>query len=79
MNSLLKQKNKVTLRPKIIASTATVKRATQQLRALFARSTNPAVFPAPGPDRKDSFSQKQFQLQMQMEGFMLGFQLQDEI
>jgi len=53
-----KQKDKVILRPKIIASTATVKRATQQLRALFARSTNPAVFPAPGPDRKDSFFSK---------------------
>ena len=53
-----KKKDKVILRPKIIASTATVKRATQQLRALFARSTNPAVFPAPGPDRKDSFFSK---------------------
>ena len=53
-----KRKDKLIYRPKIIASTATVKRATQQLRALFARSTNPAVFPAPGPDRKDSFFSK---------------------
>ena len=53
-----KQKDKYILRPKIIASTATVKQATQQLRALFARSTTPSIFPAPGPNRKDSFFSK---------------------
>ena len=74
-----KTKDKLILRPKIIASTATVKRATQQLRALFARSTNPAVFPAPGPDRKDSFFSKTVPVTDANEGFMLGFQLQDEI
>jgi hypothetical protein len=43
------------VRPKIVASTATVRRASQQMQALFGRSSAPAVFPAPGPDRRDSF------------------------
>ena len=43
-----------TLRPKIVASTATVRRAERQIRALFGR-TAVDVFPPPGPDRKDSF------------------------
>lgn len=42
------------VRPKIIASTATVRRATRQIRALFGRPVV-AVFPPPGPDRRDSF------------------------
>jgi hypothetical protein len=42
------------LRPKIVASTATVRRADAQIRALFDRA-EVAVFPAPGPDRRDSF------------------------
>lgn len=42
------------LKPKIIASTATVRRAAPQIRALFERS-QVAVFPQPGPDRRDSF------------------------
>jgi hypothetical protein len=42
------------LRPKIIASTATVRRAETQIRALFDRA-QVNVFPAPGPDRRDSF------------------------
>ncbi len=41
------------IRPKIVASTATVRRAQSQIRALFARSSV-AVFPAPGPDLRDS-------------------------
>ncbi len=41
-------------RPKIVASTATVRRAERQIRALFGRSAV-EVFPPPGPDRKDSF------------------------
>ena len=40
--------------PKIIASTATVRRAEAQVRALFGR-TQVDVFPPPGPDRRDSF------------------------
>jgi hypothetical protein len=42
------------IRPKIIASTATVRLASQQIRALFDR-TNVTIFPPPGPDRRDSF------------------------
>ena len=42
------------LKPKIIASTATVRRADRQIRALFGR-TSVDIFPAPGPNRRDSF------------------------
>lgn len=42
------------IRPKIIASTATVRRAESQIRALFNRR-NVDVFPPPGPDVRDSF------------------------
>ena len=41
-------------RPKIIASTATVRRAQRQIQALFGR-TAVEVFPPPCPDRRDSF------------------------
>lgn len=44
--------NKV--RPKIIASTATVRRATKQIQALFGRN-QVDIFPPPGCDRRDSF------------------------
>lgn len=40
--------------PKIVASTATVRRAEAQVRALFDRS-QVDVFPPPGPDRRNSF------------------------
>jgi len=43
-----------TVRPKIIASTATVRRADAQIRALFGRQIV-AIFPPPGPNRRDSF------------------------
>jgi hypothetical protein len=43
-----------TVRPKIVASTATVRSAQAQVRALFARS-DVRVFPPPGPDRATSF------------------------
>jgi len=39
---------------KIVASTATVRRADRQIRALFGRHET-AIFPPPGPDRDDSF------------------------
>ena len=42
------------VRPKIVASTATVRQAQDQIQALFGRSLT-QVFPAPGPDRRDSF------------------------
>ncbi|MCA9177620.1 MAG: DISARM system helicase DrmA, partial [Planctomycetales bacterium] len=43
-----------TVHPKIIASTATVRRAQSQIRALFNRR-DVDVFPPPGPDIRDSF------------------------
>lgn len=42
------------VRPKIVASTATVRRAGHQIRALFDRTVT-QVFPPPGVDRTDSF------------------------
>ncbi|TAK20572.1 MAG: helicase [Myxococcaceae bacterium] len=42
------------VRPKIVASTATVRNAQAQVRALFARS-DVRVFPPPGPNRSTSF------------------------
>lgn len=42
------------IRPKIVASTATVRRAQDQIQALFGR-TKTQVFPPPGPTRRDSF------------------------
>jgi len=49
-----KQVNEHTIRPKIVASTATVRRASDQTQALFARS-GVEMFPPPGPNRRDSF------------------------
>ena len=43
-----------TIRPKVVASTATVRRAAAQIEALFDRNQT-EVFPPPGPDRRDSF------------------------
>lgn len=42
------------VRPKIVASTATVRRAEAQIAALFDRQRT-AIFPPPGIDRTDSF------------------------
>ena len=42
------------VRPKIVASTATVRQAQNQIQALFGRSIT-QIFPPPGPDRRDSF------------------------
>lgn len=42
------------VRPKIVASTATARRATDQIEALFDRGTT-SIFPPPGVDRTDSF------------------------
>lgn len=43
-----------TVKPKIVASTATVRQASDQVEALFARSIT-QVFPPQGLDRRDSF------------------------
>ncbi len=45
------------IRPKLVASTATVRRAQSQIQALFDRSRT-AIFPPPGPSRDDSFFAK---------------------
>ena len=47
----------VRIGPKVIASTATVRRAENQIRALFNRQAVD-IFPPPGPDRRDSFFAK---------------------
>ncbi|MBU6346709.1 MAG: DISARM system helicase DrmA [Cyanobacteria bacterium REEB494] len=44
----------IEVRSKIIASTATVRRATDQIRSLFGRK-DVEIFPPPGPNRNDSF------------------------
>jgi hypothetical protein len=46
--------NGAVVRPKVVASTATVRRAQDQVQALFARAAT-EIFPPPGPDRRDSF------------------------
>jgi hypothetical protein len=45
---------KKTIRPKVVASTATVRRAESQIKALFCRN-GVEIFPCPGPDRRDSY------------------------
>ncbi len=43
------------VRPKVIAATATVRRATQQIRALYGRSPEVCVFPPPGINAMDTY------------------------
>jgi hypothetical protein len=50
----MREENGKTIRPKIIASTATVRRAQSQIQALFNHKLVD-IFPPPGPDRHDSF------------------------
>jgi hypothetical protein len=50
------ERNGHIVRPKIVASTATVRKAETQIRALFSRAVE--IFPPPGPDRRDSFFAK---------------------
>src|SRR5207253_4320658 len=50
----VRQQGEKLVRPKIVASTATVRRAERQIQALFSRKTVD-IFPPPGPDRRDSF------------------------
>ena len=42
------------IRPKVVASTATVRRAESQIKALFCRD-GVEIFPCPGPDRRESY------------------------
>jgi hypothetical protein len=48
-----RQGGKGAIRPKIIASTATVRRASAQIRHLFGRPSS--IFPPPGPSDADTF------------------------
>lgn len=41
--------------PKILAATATVRQASEQIRALFGRRQPPAIFPPPGMDDGETF------------------------
>lgn len=50
----VRESNGQDVRPKIVASTATVRQARDQIQALFGRGLT-QVFPPPGPDRRDSF------------------------
>jgi hypothetical protein len=49
--------NGKTTKPKLLASTATVKRAREQVRALFGRADT-AIFPPPGVDAQETFFSK---------------------
>jgi hypothetical protein len=53
----LRQSGSVVVKPKIVASTATVRRAEAQIRALFDRDET-GIFPPPGTNRLDSFFAK---------------------
>ena len=59
------------VRPKIIASTATVRVASKQVRALFDRQST-EVFPAPGVDRRHSFFAEQAQVDEETPRLYLG-------
>lgn len=60
-----------TVRPKIIASTATVRRANRQIRALFGRRDS-RIFPPQGPDRTDTFFSKTHAPEISPERLYLG-------
>ena len=59
------------VRPKVIASTATVRLAQKQIQALFNRR-EVDCFPAPGPDRRDSFFARQVSESAEDERLYLG-------
>ena len=59
------------VRPKVIASTATVRLAQKQIQALFNRR-EVDCFPAPGPDRRDSFFARQVSERAEDERLYLG-------
>ena len=58
------------IRPKVVASTATVRKAQAQIQALFARRVE--VFPPPGPDRRTSFFAETVGLETQPGRLYLG-------
>ena len=59
------------MRPKVIASTATVRLAQKQIQALFHRR-EVDCFPAPGIDRRDSFFARQVSEREEDERLYLG-------
>ena len=63
------------VRPKIVASTATVRLAEKQIRALFGRRSV-EVFPPPGIDRRDSFFARQASKDESNTRFYLGIAAQ---
>jgi len=64
-----------TVRPKIVASTATARRAEGQIRALFGRP-QAEVFPPPGPDRRDSFFARTVSIETRRGRLYLGIAAQ---
>ena len=54
------------VRPKVIASSATIRRATEQVNALYMRKAN--IFPPLGLDIEDNFFSHQFNLQSDAPG-----------
>jgi hypothetical protein len=56
------------IKPRIIASTATIRRAQDQCRALYAREVR--QFPAPGVDSRDSFFAKEAEINSDTPGRM---------
>ena len=59
-----------TIRPKIVASTATVRRAEKQIKALFNRDTVD-IFPPPGPDRLGLLMRTLLTKRIRMQGFII--------
>jgi hypothetical protein len=55
------------IRPKVVASTATVRRAEKQIMALFTRQ-EVEIFPPPGPDLRDSYFAKTVPASMRASG-----------
>ena len=67
----------VEVRPKIVASTATVRRAQSQIQALFGRN-DVAIFPPPGPFLEDSFFAETQSLTKQPGRLYLGLAAQGQ-
>ena len=64
-------------RPKIVASTATVRRAEKQILGLFGRQ-HVDIFPPPGPNRRDSFFAETVPADMKSPRTYLGIAAQEQ-
>jgi hypothetical protein len=69
-NGSSRQQKRVRVRPKVIASSATVRRAHRQIGALFDRRTE--VFPPPGIDIADNFFARQRPVSPDVENYRPG-------